>query len=104
MNSASLSDWEVAQEGTRVSSLSVHLHRRSFVFPWHTFRVAEGTDTEVRVSFHSHSIRIEGSGLSALLSCLAEQRVTSLTEPNRTAKFRQSAGPLITAISVTEAK
>jgi hypothetical protein len=54
--------------------------------------------------FHSHCIRIEGSGLSALVSDLAEQRVIGLTEPDRTAKFRGAVGPLITAIAVTDAK
>ena len=104
MNSTSVCDWNVASEETRVSSLSVHLRRRSFVFPWHAFLFAEGTDAEVQVSFHSHSVRVEGSGLSALVSDLSAQRVTSLIEPDRTAKFRQSVGPLITAVSVTEAE
>jgi hypothetical protein len=104
MDSASVCDWKVAPQDTRSASLSVHLRRRSFVFPWHTFLFADGTDDEVRAVFHSHFVRIEGSGLSALVSHLAEQRVASLTEPDRTAKFRQSVGPLITAISVTEAE
>lgn len=104
MDTASACDWEVAPGEARSSSLRVHLRQRSFIFPWHTFLFAEGTDTEVRAMFHSHCIRIEGSGLSALVSDLAEQRVIGLTEPDRTAKFRGAVGPLITAIAVTDAK
>lgn len=102
--SASASDWKVAHDNSRAVSFSVHLHRQSLVLPWHTFLFAEGTDSAVRAVFHSHTVLIEGSALSALLTDLAEQRVTSVSQPSRTAKFQQSTGPLITAISITEAE
>jgi hypothetical protein len=78
------------------------LRRQTFVFPWHTFRFAKSTDDHVTANFYSHEITITGSGLSALVSDLAEQHVVSITEPDRTAKFRPSTGPLITGVSVAE--
>lgn len=93
-------DWEIGKQDYKPASLTVHLHKRTFVFPWHTFLLAEGTDVDIVCLFHGHTVSVQGSGLSALLADLADQRVISLTERGRTARFRERAGPLVTAISV----
>jgi hypothetical protein len=101
--SVSESAWRVAQTG-RAASLIVQLRQRSYVFPWSLFLFAEGTDAEVRATFHTHVVTVQGAGLRALLSDLAAQTVCELTEPDRTAKFSQSSGPHVTAVSVTQNK
>ena len=63
---------------------------------------AEGDDDEVRGTFPTHVVEIQGAGLSVLLADLAAQAVTELVEPGRTAKFSQREGPLITGLSVSE--
>lgn len=106
MASASACDraWQIAQMG-RCPALVVRLRQRSYVFPWSLFLYAEGTDAAVRATFHTHVVSVEGAGLTRLLSDLAAQSVSELVEPDRTAKFSKAqAGPLLTAVSVTENK
>ena len=93
--------WETGEGGRPASSLLVELRQRSYVLPWSLFLGAEGTEAEVRLTFHTHLLDIQGAGLSALLVDLAGQRVTRLREPGRTEKFSEGAGPQITALSVT---
>jgi len=47
---------------------------------------------------------VQGAGLTSLLSDVAGQFVSQLVEPDRTAKFTQSTGPQLTAVSVSENK
>jgi hypothetical protein len=93
--------WAVAEQG-RAVSLTVVLRQRTFVFPWSMFLGAEGTDGEVKATFHTHMVRVEGSGLTGLLQDLAAQLVRELQEPDRTARFSRAQGPLITSISVVK--
>ncbi len=95
--------WRVAENG-RPTALVVHLRQRSYVWPWSLFLYAEGTDSEVRAVFHTHVVVVQGVGLTSLLSDLATQSVSELTEPDRTAKFTSSAGPHLSAVSVMENK
>jgi hypothetical protein len=104
MASASESGWEVAEKGGRAISLLVQLRQRSYVLPWGLFLFAEGTDTEVRALFHTHTVLVQGVGLMTLLGYVAEQRVSELVEPDRTVKFTKPSGPQVTAVSVTENK
>ncbi|MDQ2840121.1 MAG: hypothetical protein M3Y72_03600 [Acidobacteriota bacterium] len=92
--------WTVAESG-RATGLVVHLRQKSYVLPWSLFLSAEGTDGEVRVTFHTHVVLLQGAGLASLLSDLAAQVVTELVEPDRTAKFTPTAGPTITAVTVS---
>jgi len=100
----SKSGWETAQDNRPVRSLLVQLRQRSYVLPWSLFLFAEGTEAEVRATFHTHVVLIQGSGLSSLLSDITEQAVKQLVEPDRTAKFTAGRGPQITTVSVSENK
>lgn len=103
MASVSESGWEVSEK-SRPLSVLVQLRQRIYVLPWSLFLYAEGTEVEVRAVFHTHLLLMQGSGLSALLSDFADQGITQLLEPDRTAKFSRQRGPQITALSVTENK
>jgi hypothetical protein len=85
MNAASVdSEYEqrtVARE--RPSGLEVVLLQRTYVLPWSQFLYAEGGDDEVRLVFATHDVLVVGSGLSSMLSDLAEQRIGRLNEPTR---------------------
>jgi hypothetical protein len=95
--------WESGHPDERVTSLLLDLKQRLIVLPWSLFLFAEGTDAEVRATFHTHVVTVEGSGLRALLLAFASQSVAHLTEPDRTAKFASPhPGPQITALSVVE--
>ena len=102
--SASEKGWETQEKGRHVASLLVQLRQRFYVFPWSLFLFAEGTEAEIRATFHTHVVLVEGFGLSALLDDFAAQSLSRLTEPDRTAKFTERPGPHITALSVTENK
>ena len=94
---------ESGQSDERVTSLLLDFKQRLIVLPWNLFLFAEGTDAEVRATFHTHVVTVEGSGLRALLLAFASQSVAHLTEPDRTAKFSSPGpGPHITALSVIE--
>jgi hypothetical protein len=82
----------------------VHLRQRSYVLPWSLFLFAEGTDAEVRATFHTHIVLVQGTGLTSLLSDLAAQVISELSEPDRTAKFSKTEGPQLTTLSVSENK
>ncbi len=96
--------WETQRERRSVRFLQVHLRQRSYVLPWSLFLFAEGADNAVRAVFHTHVVEIEGSGLSSLLSDLAEGSIQQVVEPDRTARFSSATGPQITAVSVIENK
>jgi hypothetical protein len=95
--------WKVAANG-RARSLVVDLRQKSYVLPWSLFLYAEGTDAEVRAVFHTHVVVVQGAGLTSLLSDFAEQVVSELIEPERSAKFSQSAGAHLIAVTVSENK
>jgi hypothetical protein len=95
--------WKVAGNG-RARSLVVELRQKSYVLPWSLFLYAEGTDAEVRAVFHTHVVVVQGAGLTSLLSDFAEQVVSELIEPERSAKFSQSSGPQLIAVAVSENK
>jgi hypothetical protein len=103
MATASESPWQ-SFPGGRALALAVHLRQHSYIFPWSLFLFAEGNDVEVHATFHTHTVVVQGSGLTALLSDLAVQNVSELVEPDRTAKFAKGSGPLISAVSVSENK
>ena len=96
--------WETADGKHSVRSLLVQLRQRSYVLPWSLFLFAEGTDGEVRAVFHTHVVEVAGSGLTSLLSDIAEQAVQLVVEPDRTTKFSARPGPQITTLSVSENK
>ncbi len=106
MASASASSsraWRIAENG-RATALVVQLRQRVYVLPWSLFLYAEGTDAEVKAQFHTHVVLVQGAGLSSLLSDVAGQFVSQVVEPDRTAKFTQTTGPQLTAVSVSENK
>jgi hypothetical protein len=104
-------DWQFAEEDApKPASLIVQLRRSAFVFPWFRFVYAEGDNTKVDVVFATHSIRITGHGLAALLAALAGQRVIRVIEPSENeAQFSvrgvngsKYQGPAIHRITVTK--
>ena len=101
MASVSEKSWMVASSG-RAAALLVEFRQRNYVLPWALFLYAEGTDASVRAVFHTHVLHIEGAGLSSLLSDLAQQTVVQIKEPDRAAKFSQSAGPRISSVTIEE--
>lgn len=103
MASASEGGWE-SEDNNRPMSLLVQLRQRTYVLPWSLFLYAEGTNGDVRLTFHTHIVLVTGTGLNALLSDVATHCVKQLVEPDRTAKFSSPQGPQVTAVSVTENK
>jgi hypothetical protein len=89
MNAASVhSEYEwrtVARE--RPSGLEVVLLKQTYVLPWSQFLYAEGRDDEIRLVFATHDVVVAGSGLSSVLTDLAEQRIGRLNEPTRAARM-----------------
>lgn len=85
MNAASVdSEYEWRTVGReRPSGLEVVLLKRTYVLPWSQFLYAEGGDDEIRVVFATHAVVIACSGLSSILTDLAEQRIGRLNEPTR---------------------
>jgi len=67
----------------RPSGLEIVLLRRTYVLPWSQFLYAEGGDDEIKLIFATHDVVVEGSGLSSILTNLAEQRIGRLQEPTR---------------------
>jgi hypothetical protein len=67
----------------------------------HLFLYSEGNDAEVKAQFHTHAVLVQ---CASLLSDIAGQFVNQLVEPDRTAKFSQSAGAQLTAVSVSKNK
>jgi hypothetical protein len=102
-------DWQLAEENTeRPTALAVHLRRRAHILPYFRLIHAEGDDSQVRIVFASHSVKITGHGLEALLAALSTQSVVRLVQPTETeAKFgirglnaTKVNGPAITGITV----
>ena len=85
MNAASVdSEYEWRTVGReQPSGLEIVLLKRTYVLPWSQFLYAEGGDDEVRLVFATHAVVIAGSGLSSILTDLAEQRIRRLNEPTR---------------------
>ena len=85
MNAASVDsehEWRtVGRE--RPTGLEIVLLKRTYVLPWSQFLYAEGGDDEIRVVFATHGVVVKGSGLSSMLTDLAEQRIGRLNEPTR---------------------
>ena len=75
----------LAREGP--SGLEVVLLKQTYVFPWSQFLYAEGGDDEIRLVFATHDVVVAGSGLSSMLTDLAEQRIGRLNEPTRAARM-----------------
>jgi hypothetical protein len=67
----------------RPSGLEIVLLKRTYVLPWSQFLYAEGGDDEIRAVFATHDVLLTGSGLSSILTELAEQRIGRLNEPSR---------------------
>ena len=95
--------WE-SEDDSRPVSLVVQLRQQAYVLPWSLFLFADGTDGQVRLTFHTHVVLVTGVGLGALLLDVATHSVRQLVEPDRTAKFHPSRSPQVTAVSVTENK
>jgi hypothetical protein len=86
-----------AHEGP--ACLLVILLKRTYVLPWGQFLYAEGGDDEVRLTFATHDVRVNGSHLGSLLVDLSGQRVSVLREPARAEQFRHETSPQITGVS-----
>jgi hypothetical protein len=102
-------DWQLAEEDAkRPTALVVHLRRHAHILPYFRLIHAEGDDSQVRIAFASHSVRITGHGLEALLAALSTQSVVRLVQPTESeAKFgirglnaTKVNGPAITGITV----
>jgi len=85
MNAASVdSEYEWRTVGReRPCGLEIVLPKRTYVMPWSQFLYAEGGDDEIRLVFATHDVLVAGSGLSSMLTDLAEQRIGRLNEPTR---------------------
>src|SRR5438105_493008 len=95
--SAALADnpkfWKARQE--HAAALEVILLKRTYVFPWVQFLYAEGDDDEVRIAFATHDVMVKGSGLDALLTDVAANRIAQLQEPARSDQFEDGTGPSV---------
>ncbi len=106
-------DWQLETDiHAKPVSLLVQLRRRAHVLPWFRFVSAEGDNSQVRITFATHRVIVDGHGLAALLAALAAQRVIRLVQPSENeAKFgvrgegaERYVGPGITMITVEELK
>jgi hypothetical protein len=106
-------DWQLETDAyAKPVSLLVQLRRQAYVLPWFRFVHAEGDNTQVKITFASHLVTVNGHGLAALLAALAAQRVIRLIQPSENeAKFGvrgegspRYSGPSITEIKVEELK
>jgi len=86
--------------GSHATGLRIKLLKRTYVFPWSQFVFAEGDADEIRIAFSTHDIVITGEKLNALLTDIANQRVSLLKEPVRAESFALFAGPEITRIFI----
>lgn len=84
----------------RPPCVEIRLSKRSLVLPWSLFLYAEGSDDEMRLTFATHEVVVQGAGLAAFLEDVSKHRVNLLREPLRADKFSSEAGPRITSISV----
>ena len=91
--------WTVNLE-ERTPALEIVLLRRTYVLPWSQFLYAEGGEDEVRIVFAAHDIVVRGSGLAAMLTDVAAQRMAVLREPTRADRFSGSGGRMIREIIV----
>ena len=85
MNAASVDseyEWRTVTR-ERPSGLEIVLLKRTYVLPWSQFLYAEGGDDEIRLAFATHEVVVTGTGLSSMLTDLAEQRIGRLNEPTR---------------------
>ena len=88
-----ISLWEIAATHDRKpSSLVIALRRRIHVLPWFHFRHAEGNDSLIKITFSTHVVGIQGTGLTPLLKGIASHLALRITEPTENeAKFGVSA-------------
>lgn len=84
----------------RPACVEIRLLKRSLVLPWSLFLYAEGGDDEIRLTFATHEVMVQGAGLAAFLEDMSKHRVSLLREPSRADRFRSESGPRITSISV----
>jgi hypothetical protein len=87
----------------RPNGLEIVLLKRTYVLPWSQFLYAEGGDDEVRLMFATHGVVIAGSGLSSILTDLAEQRIGRLSEPTRADRLDNFGTTRIREIRVEKA-
>jgi hypothetical protein len=99
-----ISLWEIAATHDRKpSSLVIALRRRIHVLPWFHFRHAEGNDSLIKITFSTHVVGIQGTGLTPLLKGIASHLALRITEPTENeAKFGVSAIASIDVKSVEE--
>jgi hypothetical protein len=101
-----ISLWEIAATHDRKpSSLVIALRRRIHVLPWFHFRHAEGNDSLIKITFSTHVVGIQGTGLTPLLKGIASHLALRITEPTENeAKFGVSAIASIDVKAVAEAE
>ncbi len=106
-------DWELETDPRqRPQYLTIELRRSIHVLPWMRLTFAEGSNSEVKLVFGSHTVIVKGHGLDALLSAVAAQQVIRLLQPTQNeAQFgvrgmdaHRSSGPGIDTISVVPFK
>jgi len=84
----------------RPSGLEIVLLKRTYVLPRSQFLYAEGGDDEIRLVFATHDVVVAGTGLSAILTDLAEQRIARLKEPTRADRLDSSGTTRIRELRV----
>lgn len=87
----------------RPSGLEIVLLKRTYVLPWSQFLYAEGGDDEIRLVFATHDVVVAGTGLSSILTELAEQSVGRLNEPTRAERIDSFGTTRIREIRVEKA-
>lgn len=91
--------WRVGRAHSQVA-LEVVLLDRTYLLPWAQFLYAEGGDDEVRLVFATHDVVARGSGLGALLTDVAAQRLIAIDEPVRAERFGSGADPCVRQLIV----
>ena len=82
-------DWQIAEsDAFKPASLIVQGRQRTWTFPWFRYVWAEGTASEIKITFVTHMVTITGYGLTVLWAGVADQRIIRVTQPSENeAKF-----------------
>ena len=91
----------ITVEDMRLGGCTIVLLRHAYALPWAQFLYAQGNDDEVHALWTTHEVVIKGSGLRPLLAEFASQRLATLFETPRTARFGQ-VGTIVAEIDITK--
>ena len=80
----SASEWECfTKETLHPFAITFVMGGRRAVIPYHDLKNVIGTDSAIRLEFHSRKVEIDGDGLLELLELIAEHKVRRVKRTGR---------------------